>query len=77
MCANYATLPGSLRIDLPFDPAGAPHYRGGFADVWKVEYPGKEVAAKVLRVYATSDLQKITRVSRQPRSPFLAYLLAC
>jgi hypothetical protein len=33
--------------------------------VWKCEYGGQEVAVKVLRTYANSDLRKITRVSRQ------------
>jgi len=34
-------------------------YRGGFADVWKGAYCGRDVAVKVLRTYSTSDLQKI------------------
>ena len=63
-------LPGSLKIELCYNPAGVAHCRGGFADVWKGEYHGLEVAAKVLRVYATSDLQKITRVSHRWCSPF-------
>ena len=36
---------------------------GGFADVWRGNYEGREVAVKVLRVYMTSDFKKITRVS--------------
>ena len=43
--------------------SGVPHCHGGFADVWKSDYRGREVAVKVLRIYANSDLQKITRVS--------------
>ena len=39
--------------------------RGGFGDVWKREYEGMEVAVKVLKTYANSDLQKITRVSHR------------
>jgi hypothetical protein len=38
-----------------------------FADVWKGNYGGQEVAVKVLRIYADSDLQKITRVSHYKR----------
>ena len=37
-------------------------YRGGFADVWKGEHQGRQVAVKVLRVYSTSDFEKITGV---------------
>ena len=37
-------------------------YRGGFADVWKGEHRGQDVAVKVLRTYLNSDLQKITGV---------------
>ncbi|KAF9643939.1 kinase-like protein [Thelephora ganbajun] len=35
--------------------------RGGFGDVWKREYQGQQVAVKVLRIYANSDLRKIIR----------------
>ena len=38
-------------------------YRGGFGDVWKCDYRKQEVAVKVVRTYADSDLQKVTRVS--------------
>ena len=62
-------LPRSLQIELCYNLAGIPHCRGGFADVWKGEYHGLEVAAKVLRIYATSDLQKITRVSHSVAPP--------
>ena len=37
-------------------------YRGGYADVWKGEHQGLHVAVKVLRVYSTSDFEKITSV---------------
>lgn len=63
MCARHSLLPRSLQIVLCYNPASAAHYRGGFADVWKSEYRGLEVAVKALRVYANSDLQKIARVS--------------
>jgi len=38
--------------------------------VSKREYQGREVAVKALRVYATSDLQEITRVGCSWRSHF-------
>ena len=39
-----------------------PRYQGGFAEVWKTEHEGRDVAVKVLKIYVTSDLVKITRV---------------
>jgi hypothetical protein len=44
---------------------GEPLRGGGFGDVWKHEYEGQEVAVKVLRARADSDLPKITHVSRR------------
>ena len=41
-------------------------YSGGYADVWMGEHQGRKVAVKVLRIYSTSDLDKITGVSRHP-----------
>ena len=65
MCARHALLPASLKIEHYDSLPGVLLYRGGFGDVWKREYRGREVAVKVLRIYATSDLPEITRVSRQ------------
>jgi len=70
MCARHSLLPRSLQIGLCYDPAGIPHCRGGFADVWKGEHRGLEVAVKVLRTYTNSDLEMVARVSRPQRSPF-------
>jgi hypothetical protein len=39
-----------------------PLCHGGFADVWKGQHRGREVAAKVLRVYLTSDFERIRKV---------------
>jgi hypothetical protein len=39
-------------------PLGA----GGFADIWKGKYNDQVVAAKVLRVYSTSDIEEIKQV---------------
>ena len=64
MCARHSLLPGSLRIELCYNQAAVPHSRGGFADVWKSEHRGLEVAVKALRTSSQSDLQRITNVSR-------------
>ena len=58
-------LPRSVQIPLCYNRTDTPLYRGGYADVWKGEYQGREVAVKVLLVYRTSNLDKITRVSCQ------------
>ena len=63
MCASHTLLPGSLQIELCDNPTSVALYRGGYGDVYKREYEGQEVAVKALRIYVSSDLQKITRVS--------------
>lgn len=62
-CTSHALLPRSLQMHFDDNPTGVALYRGGFGDVWKREYRGQEVAVKVVRTYANSDLKKITRVS--------------
>ena len=62
ICGRHAILPKSLHIPPCYDRQGIPLYQGGFADVWKGEHQGREVAVKVLRVYKTSDLEKVTGV---------------
>ena len=42
-----------------------PLYHGGYADVWKGKLEGVHVAIKVLRVFSTSDFEKIKGVSFQ------------
>ena len=52
-----------MQIPLCYDRVGTPLYRGGYADVWEGEHGGRKVAVKVLTIYMTSNLGKITRVS--------------
>ena len=61
--ASKVILPKSLAIPLCYDPTEYPLCHGGFADVWKGQYNGRDVAAKVLRIYLTSDFDRIRRVS--------------
>ena len=44
-------------------------HSGRFGEVWKYQHQGREVAVKVLRSHATSDLELIARVGHQ-HSPF-------
>jgi hypothetical protein len=64
MCSARFLLPKSLQIEVHYDLSGVAYCRGGFADVWKGSCGDREVAVKVLRVYANNDLRKVTRVSR-------------
>ena len=60
-------------IPICHDRTGVALYRGGFADVWKGEYRGRDVAIKVIRTYSNSDLRKMIGVSCWSRS-LSAYL---
>ena len=62
ICGRQALLPKSLQIPLCYNQSGFPKYRGGYADVWMGEHQGLQVAVKVLRVYSTSDFNKIINV---------------
>ena len=62
MCGRNSLLPTVLQIPDCRSPASVALYRGGFGDVWKGEHYGREVAVKVLRIYSTSDLQRIIGV---------------
>ena len=63
ICGREALLPKSLPIPLCYDPADIPQCAGGFADVWKGEHEGQEVAAKVVKLYRNNDLESTRRVS--------------
>lgn len=65
ICGHQALLPKSVQIPLCYNRMDDPLYHGGFAEVWKGEHQGCEVAVKVLKVSMTSDLGKVTRVSSQ------------
>lgn len=62
ICDRQAILPRSLEIPLCYDPTRYPLCHGGSADVWKGQYRGREVAAKVLRLWRQDDLEQIRRV---------------
>ena len=62
ICGHNALLPRSLIIPLCYDPKENPLRHDEFGDVWKGRYDGREVAAKVLRVYTTSDFERTKMV---------------
>ena len=63
MCGRHRLLPTTLKTPISSEPTGNALCRGGFADVWKVEHCGRDVAVKVLRTYSNGDLQKVLGVS--------------
>ena len=67
-CGRHGLLPKALKVPVCYDRDDYPLYQGGYADVWKGECRGREVAVKVIRAYSRSDLRKITRVSSLFRS---------
>jgi serine/threonine protein kinase len=62
-CGRHALLPGTLKIPVCYDRTGTALYRGGYADVWKGQHCGRDVAVKVIRTCSNDDLQKIVGVS--------------
>ena len=56
-------VPRSFAIPLCYDQREDPLCCGWFADVWKGQHNGQEVAAKVLKIYKDSDRERIRRVS--------------
>lgn len=69
ICGRQALLPKSLRVPLCYDRSDDALYSGGYSDVWMGEYQGCKVAVKVLRVYTTSNLNKITSVGHSLNFP--------
>ena len=62
-CGRHALLPTTLEIPISYDQTSDPLYRGGFADVWKGEHRGRDIAVKVIRTHSNADFQKIIGVS--------------
>ena len=71
-CGCRSLIPNALKIPMCYDRNGHPLYKGGFADVWKGEHRGQDVAVEVLRIYSTSDFQKIIDVG-----PGLCFISPC
>ena len=61
-CGHHALLPGTLRISAHYDQTGNLPRRGGYADVWRGDYRGQDVAIKVIRTYSDRELGKVINV---------------
>ena len=64
LCGRIGHLPESYLLPDKFDLSGMPHTFGGFADVWKGVFKGKDVAVKSLRVSVTDDKTGIRKVGK-------------
>ena len=58
-----------MNIIASYGRDGGALYRGGFADVWKGEHCGRDVAVKVIRTYSDRSLQKTIGASFSFSSP--------
>lgn len=67
-CGHWGILPATLKVQAQYDRTGLKVQRGGFADVWRGECHGRDVAVKVVRTYSNSDFQKVVYVGRRLRS---------
>jgi hypothetical protein len=59
-------LPSSLTVPLCYSPTAGPLRRGGLADIWKGQYRGRGVAAKVLRGHEDTDVEWVKHVGCPP-----------
>ena len=67
-CADRASLPTSLRFELPEGPMGPVMGRGGFAEVFKCQQScGREVAVKVLLPRTYNGSQRMVDVGHHTR----------
>ena len=70
ICGHQALLPKSVQIPLCYDRTGTPLYGGGYATVWEGEHGGRKVAVKVLTIFATCNLDNVTRVGCRYDHPY-------
>ena len=63
LCGHNALLPSAINITASYDRDDGALYRGGFADVWKGNHSGRDVAVKVIRTYSDSRLRVVIGAS--------------
>lgn len=66
LCDSQETLPESCILPIGFKTLELHHAAGGFADVWKNTYEGRDLAFKALR--RSPQVDDATRLKRKVRS---------
>jgi len=63
ICGQTRLLPTTHMLADGLEKSGdMPAASGGFADVWRGTYNGRQVAIKALRIYNTDDLQQVKKL---------------
>ena len=65
LCGRLGHLPDSYLLSNEFDLSGIPHASGGFSDLRKGTFKGKDVAVKSLRISELNDKIRIRKVGNQ------------
>jgi serine/threonine protein kinase len=61
-CGKHGLIPRAYKIAASYDRAESALCGGGYGDVWKGKYHGRDVAVKVLRTFSTDLLQRTVKV---------------
>lgn len=69
ICGRHTLLPRALKVLVNYDRTSDALYHGGYADVWKGEFRGQDVAVKVIRTYSGAELQRVISVGDWLSSP--------
>ena len=77
LCGRIGHLPNSYLLSHKFDTSGIPHASGGFSDVWKGSFKGKNVAVKSLRITESDDKNRIRKVRNSATAPCSGSLTNC
>lgn len=67
MASTTERLPASIVLSAGLEKRGEIAVAtGGFTDIWRGEYRGKQVSIKALRIYSPLDLKEAKDVSPDP-----------
>jgi hypothetical protein len=61
-CGERELFPRALEVQIQYDQKEPMMRWGGYGDVWKGRYQGRDVAVKVIRIYTNDLLPKIIKV---------------
>ena len=61
-CEHHAIVPSRLTVRADYDQTSDALYKGGYADVWKSQHSGRDVAVKAIRLYSKHVSRKVINV---------------